>query len=384
MEVNELLKIIEKGEDSLHQFKSNITNPESLASELVAFSNALGGMIIIGVDDFCKISGLTSDDVQRINQMISNVSSQHIHPPINPFTENILTDQGHVLIVNIQAGLNKPYQDKNSIFWVKFGSDKRKTNSREELQRMFQESNIIHADAMPVDNTSIEDINIDYFKKFYLKKFEDTLELNDVNLEKLLENMNLMKNGKLSIAGVLLFAKNPEFKLPLFIVNAIYYNSNEVSDDEYNDNKNIEGNLQDVFRETVKFIRSNLHYIQGGQSVNSIGIPEIPLIAVEEIVANALIHRNYFISSSIKVFIFRNRVEVISPGHLPNQLTIENIKNGNSNPRNPILSSYGNYLITYRGVGTGIIRALKSYPHIDFIDDRQGNLFKVIFKRITP
>nr|VFK59161.1 MAG: Putative ATP-dependent DNA helicase recG C-terminal [Candidatus Kentron sp. TUN]VFK67730.1 MAG: Putative ATP-dependent DNA helicase recG C-terminal [Candidatus Kentron sp. TUN] len=89
----------------------------------------------------------------------------------------------------------------------------------------------------------------------------------------------------------------------------------------------------------------------------------------------------WFISAPIRVFVLDNRVEIISPGHLPNNLTVENIKAGNSNSRNPTLASFANRILPYRGYGSGILRALKAFPEIDFIDDRDGNLFKTIFKR---
>ncbi len=74
-------------------------------------------------------------------------------------------------------------------------------------------------------------------------------------------------------------------------------------------------------------------------------------------------------------------MEIISPGHLPNNLTIENIKMGNSNIRNPILASFASKLLPYRGLGSGILRAYKAYPDIELINDRQNNLFKAIIKR---
>ena len=97
--------------------------------------------------------------------------------------------------------------------------------------------------------------------------------------------------------------------------------------------------------------------------------------------ANALIHRDYFISAPVRLLIFTDRVEIISPGHLPNNLTIANIKAGNSNIRNPILASFAAKLLPYRGLGSGLLRVLKAYPAIELIDDREGNLFKVIVTR---
>lgn len=383
METVELLELLSRGEDSRHQFKRNVANPDALAAEMVAFSNGVGGQIFVGVNDDGTIAGLTSEDVRRVNQLISNVSSQSIEPPINPMTENIQTEQGLVLLIELSAGINKPYQDKNGTFWVKSGSDKRRATSREEIQRLFQSSNLIHADELPVEGLTVADLDLDYFENYFQRRFDEPLARKGLPLPKILENMNLLKDSFLNIGGALLFAKTPQFRLPAFIVKAGAFNSNDLSTDEYNESRNIDGKLANIFRETVSFIKSNLCRIQGEQGINSIGILEIPPESIEELVANALIHRDYFISAPVRVFVFLNRVEIISPGHLPNNLTVENIKAGNSNSRNPVLASHANHLLPYRGYGSGIIRALEKYPDIDFIDDRDGNMFKAILKRKT-
>jgi ATP-dependent DNA helicase RecG len=293
-----------------------------------------------------------------------------------------MVGSGIVMAVDIPAGINKPYQDKNGVFWVKSGADKRKATSREEIQRLFQESNLIHADEMPVPGLTIADLDSDYFKGFFQKRFGRLPEDEQLPLSNILENMNLLKGGSLTLGGALLFAKTPQYKLPAFIVKAGAFDSVDLSTTTYNDSRDICGKLADVFQQTVYFIVSNLRHIQGGQGRNSIGIPEIPHEPIEEIVANALIHRNYFISSTIRVFVFRDRVEIISPGHLPNNLTVGNIKSGNSNIRNSLLASYASHILPYRGIGSGIIYALEKYPHIDFFDDRDANFFKATLKRI--
>ena len=381
MEVIELIDIVSRGEDSRHQFKKNVTNADSLATDFVAFSNGEGGMMFIGVDDTDGIVGLRQEDIHRLNQLISNSASQNIKPSINPITENIQTEKGLVIVVRIPAGINKPYQDKNSVFWVKCGSDKRKATSREEIQRMFQQANLVHADVIPVQGATFGDIDFEYFKEFFQRRYGEALEEQDMPLQTIVENMNLAKQGSLTIAGTLLFAKTPQYKLPAFIVKAGAFDANDISTSQYDDSRDITGKLADVFRQSVSFITSNLRHLQGAQGINSVGIPEIPSESIEEIVSNALIHRDYFISAAVRIFVFRNRVEIISPGHLPNNLTVENIKSGNSNSRNPVLASYANHVLPYRGYGSGILRALAKFPHIDFTDDRIGNTFKVTFKR---
>ena len=381
MDIQLLLELLEKGEDSSRQFKRDVTNADSLAGDFVAFSNGAGGKMFIGVNDDGSISGLSGEDIRRLNQLISNTASQNVKPAINPVTENTKTDGGLVMIVDIPSGINKPYQDNNGVFWVKSGSDKRKTTSREEIQRLLHKANLIHADEIPVQGTTIDDMDMDYFNEFFLKRFGETLEMQKQPMPIILENMKLLKDGLLTVGGTLLFAKNPNFALPAFIVKAGAFDANDLSTSNYNDSRDITGKISEVCKQTVYFVLSNLRHLQKEQGFNSVGIPEIPHEAVEELVANALIHRDYFISAPIRVFIFRNRVEIISPGHLPNNLTVENIISGISNARNPALASYASYILPYRGYGSGINKALTMYPHIDFTDDRDGNMFKVTLKR---
>ena len=97
---------------------------------------------------------------------------------------------------------------------------------------------------------------------------------------------------------------------------------------------------------------------------------------------NALVHRDYLISAPIRLFIFDNRIDIISPGHLPNHLTVVKIRTGNSIIRNPILVSYiAKGLLPYKGLGSGIKRALNDWPEIDFTDDREGCLFTATVHR---
>lgn len=378
MEAVELLEIIQRGEDSRHQFKKNIDNQDSLAAEMVAFSNTEGGQLFIGVNDDGTIAGLTSADVRRLNLMISNVSSQLINPAINTITENFEFEKGLVMLVTVPDGISKPYMDKNGTIWIKSGSDKRRATSREEIQRIFQKEGIIHADETSVSGFSYSNIDLDYFSDFFRKQYGKELENQDIPLSRILENMNLAHGGNLDIAGAVLFAKDASFYLPEFIVKAVAFYGVSASDSEYKDKQRISGKLADIFYQTVSFVMQNVPHTQGRQGFNSEAESVVPREVVEELVANALVHRDYFVPSAVKVFVFSDRTEIISPGHLPNNLTIENIKSGNSVSRNPILSSFASRILPYSGIGTGIQRALRLYQDIEFIDEREGNLFKVI------
>ena len=381
METIELMQILSQGEDSKNQFKKDVNNINALAQEIIAFSNTLGGKIFVGVDDDGTITGLSSKDIHRINQLLSNAASQNIRPAVNPLTEIIMVGDSRVLIIEVPKGINKPYQDKNGTIWVKSGADKRKATSREEIQRLFQASGMVHADVMPVEGMTVSDLDMPYFRKFFQKRYNESLDKQDIPLELTISNLNLGKSGELNLTCVLLFSQTPHIRLPSYIVKAAAFPGESFATDSYLDSRDIVGKISDIFQQTVGFILSNTRHIQGEQGINTVGQAEIPKLVLEELIVNALVHRDYFVSAPIRVFIFSNRVEITSPGCLPNNLTVANIRAGNSNTRNPVLASFAYQVLPYRGFGSGIIRALEKYPDIDFIDDRDGNLFKCIIKR---
>lgn len=382
METTELIETLSRREDSRHQFKENFTNADALAAEIVAFSNTAGGKIFIGVRNDGSVLGLSGADIDRLNQLVSNSASQNVRPAVNPLTENVPHPNGTVMVVTIAEGVSKPYMDnKNGTIWVKNGSDKRRATSREELQRLFQQAGLVHADETPVAGLGAGDVDMSYFQAFFEQQFGEPLAQYNRPLPQLLTNMNLLNQGQLNVAGSLLFAKAPQFALPAFIVKAVAFVGNEIEDQRYIDSRDITGKLADVFQQTLGFIIANTRATQGEQGFNTQGQPEIPRIVWEELVANALIHRDYFISAPVRVLVFADRVEIISPGHLPNNLTIENIKTGNSNIRNPVLASFAAKLLPYRGLGSGVLRVFRAWPDIELIDDRTGNLFKATVAR---
>ncbi len=376
-----LLDTIASGESSRIQFKADFKNPNQLAAEMVALANSGGGRILVGVNDDGSITGLLAPDIGRLNQLISNVASQLVHPPINPITENTRFEQGMVIIIEVPAGISKPYMDNQGAIWVKSGADKRKVTAREEMQRLFQSEGLVYADEVPVPHSSIADIEPSVFRTYYENRYEESLEESGLPLPRLLENLHLFRNEQLTLTGLLLFGKAPQLLKPAFMVKAAVWPGNEIDIEHYIDSQDISGALPAVFEQTLSFISRNLRRVQQGQSVNSLGKLEIPKIVIEEMIVNALLHRDYFISAPIKVFVFDNRIEIISPGHLPNNLTLANIRHGISSMRNPVLVSHAIHLLPYRGLGTGIRRAYKAWQAIDFIDDREGNQFQVIIDR---
>jgi ATP-dependent DNA helicase RecG len=384
MEAAELLAILARGEDSRHQFKRDMTNADSVAAELAAFANSGGGQLFVGVNDNGTIAGLSAEDVHRLNQLVSNAASNNVRPPLHPVTDNVQTDQGLVMVVMVPDGISKPYVDNQGRIWVKNGSDKRHVTAREELQRLFQQSGLVYADVVPVSGATAADIDEKAFETYFNRRYGQTSEYSGQPLPQLLQNLGLANATELNLAGLLLFGKQPQRFRPAFEVKAVAFPGTELHDTRYLDSEDIGGTLLEQYQRSFAFIKRNLRHVQRGRGFNTLGELEIPEQAIEELLVNALIHRDYFTSASIRLMVFADRVEIISPGHLPDALSTDAIRRGTSNRRNPTLTEHAVHILPYRGLGTGIPRALHDWPTTELVDDPAGNQFKAVLRRPAP
>jgi predicted HTH transcriptional regulator len=372
-----------KRRKQLRQFKERITDAHKLSQELAAFSNTGGGVIVVGVNDRTgAINGLSFDEIRDTNQLIVGSSTNNVKPAITVTSETVIADGQSLIIIYVQNGISKPYKDKNGAIWIKNGSDKRRVTSNDEISRLLQSSKAILADEMLIHGTSISDINTDYFNGFLIKKYNRSLEDLGISLRQSLENLNLLKDDTLTLAGLLFFSSNRHKFRPLFSIQCVSANAPVLTDSGFFDNEALlEGNMKDIFEKTISFIERNLRKVPTGPTFNSHTAWEIPYAVFEELIVNALVHRDYFINSTIKVFIFSDRIEIVSPGKLPNSLTIENIVSGVSIPRNPIIQTIAQHALPYKGLGTGIVRAISNYKDITFTNNQELEQFVVTIKR---
>ena len=271
----------------------------------------------------------------------------------------------------------KPYKDNQGRIWIKQGSDKRKLTDNNEQIRLFQQSGMIYLDEMRVPNTSIADINNERVVN-YLHTIDEDIESTN---EQDYKNINLLRDENLTLGGLMFFSKNPQKYRPAFCIKAVSFYGNDISGTEYRDSEDIVGTIPEMFEKGMSFLLRNLRHTQQGQNFNSTGILEISQVALEELLQNALTHRDYSRNSPVLLFIFDNRAELISPGRLPNSLTIDNIKMGNAVVRNPLIVSYASKTMKYRGIGSGIRRALKEQPNTILINDIENEQFRVIISR---
>jgi ATP-dependent DNA helicase RecG len=268
---------------------------------------------------------------------------------------------------------------------MKSGSDKRRVTAREEIQRMLQSADFVHADEVPVAGTTTGDIDFDHFTQFYERHFGESLdtalERDGISLGQLLNNLGLARDATLKLAGLLIFGKHPQRFRPAFLVKAVSFVGNDPAGKKYRDSEDFNGCLRDLYKGTMSFLTRNLRRLQGEKGINTVGDLEVSSAALEELVVNMLLHRDYFVSAPWRVMMFDNRIELISPGALPNNLTVENIRNGVSNIRNPLIASYATKELPYRGIGTGILRALAAVPDLGLESDHDRNLFIVRIPR---
>ena len=383
------------------QFKERIVDRYDVACELVAFSNSHGGLLIIGINDKSgALNPLSYQEVQETTSLLGNMASENVLPGILLDVESVVTEGGSVVVATVKEGLNKPYHDNKGIVWVKNGADKRKVFDNAELAEMMTECGSFNPDEAAVNDASIADLDEHTLKLFLLNRFESAITKNGVDeenlryqsldemvrfvgkgftVEKLLRNLHFIRpDGKLTVAAMLLLGKCPQRWLPVYTTKCIRFAGTSVGSTVYLDKVpefEMEGNLLHQYNTIMAFLRRNLRTIQVEENFNTPGELEIPYVSLVEFVVNALVHRSLNWKAPIRVFIFDDRVEVHSPGELPNGLTVDDILKGTSMPRNSFLFDNAIYLLPYTGAGSGIPRAMEAKPNVSFLSDDSRHEF---------
>ena len=362
----ELLEIVKKGEDSFTEFKEEMSHQDDLAAEIVAFANTEGGNLIIGVSDEGEIIGVTNLDEEM--QRIDNICVNNCEPTIDSTSEKIIIDDKKVLVVRIPKGPQRPYRTNKGVYYIRTSSGRRQP-SREQLMRLFEAAKTIYYDELPVPNTSTEDIDLEHFEEFLKKSLRGEIKDFGIKTEALLRNMKILTpyEGDMvtTTGGLLFFGKHPEYHLPYCKVTIARFPGNDIG--EKFEKKDIEGRIIDQIERTESVLKD---YLRSETKIEGFKKEEpryeIPIESLREAVINAVAHRNYQLPSQIRIFIFDNRIEIKSPGKLPNTVTIENIKLGFPLHRNPLIVSFLAKEHRMTEIGTGVprmIRLLKEHTN---------------------
>ena len=375
------------GETTKVQFKESFTSQKEIAKEMIAFANTKGGVILFGVEDKCgKLVGLSYDEIQVISRELGNAANEQVRPTIYIETEVVRVEEKHFLICSVAEGKNKPYKNLNGEIWVKQGADKRRITENSEILALFQDSGSYQPDAVGVNGTTFDDLDRYAIDDYLQKVYATTLDGFGGKAEQVLKNIHILNHhGVPTLAGYLFFGKHPEYNCPTCMVKAVSFFGNDLAGTQYRDSKEIFGNMPQLYDKTMAFLKANLHNVQEeGASFNTLGKLEIAEEVLEEVVQNALVHRDLLRPAPIRLFVFDNRVEVISPGALAGGLTEEDIRNGKTYQRNPYMATFATNALYYKGIGSGIVRILVEYPEIRLENDVNGKEFKVAVPRTIP
>ena len=401
--MDNILKQIKAGEVSGMQFKERILDKYDIACELVAFSNSHGGKLVVGIKD--KTGGtnaLSYSEVQETTNLLSDMATENVVPSILIKIDTVEVEDGYLVIATVKEGLNKPYHDNKGIVWVKNGADKRKVFDNAELAEMMTDCGSFAPDEAGVRDATINDLDETTIKLFLGNRFERVLEKKGLigdtfneasldaicsaiakghNCEKILRNLRFIRpDGTLTVAAMLLFGRYTQRWMPMMTAKCICFAGNSIGGKVFRDKVNdseMEGNLLHQYDTIMDFFTRNLHNVQVGDEFNSMGKLEIPYSSLVEFTVNSLVHRSLNLKAPVRIFIFDNRVEIHSPGALPNGLTIEDIKAGTSMPRNMFLFNNAIYLLPYTGVGSGITRALDEDVNVTFTNNDKAQEFVI-------
>ena len=401
--MNDILKQIKAGEVSGVQFKERILDKYDIACELVAFSNSHGGKLVVGIKDKTgEINALSYSEVQETTNLLSDIASENVVPSILIKIDTVEVEDGNLVVATVKEGLNKPYHDNKGIVWVKNGADKRKVFDNAELAEMMTDCGSFAPDEAGVRDATVNDLDATTIKQFLGNRFERVLEkkgltgdaFNEASLdmicsaiakghdcEKILRNLRFIRpDGTLTVAAMLLFGKYTQRWMPMMTAKCICFAGNSIGSKVFRDKVNdadMEGNLLHQYDTIMDFFTRNLHNVQVGDEFNSMGKLEIPYTSLVEFTVNSLVHRSLNMKAPVRIFIFDNRVEIHSPGALPNGLTIDDIKAGTSMPRNTFLFNNAIYLLPYTGVGSGITRALDEDVNVTFMNNDKAQEFVI-------
>ncbi len=379
----DLLELIKNGENSGTEFKRDTLDNRALAKEIVAFANHSGGRILLGVDDEGSVTGITRANLE---EWVMSACRDKIRPEIIPYYEVIHdVDPGrHVAVVRVERGwaVHNVWHSNHRTYYIRVGTQSREA-SPEELARLFQQRGSFRLETRPVSGATLNDLDLrrlkDYFQR--IRSQETPLDEDVEGWNNLLVNTEVLSDegGATvpTVAGLLLFGKNPNRFLPQSGMDAVAYSGRE-KDYTAKERMTIRGPMvplsgsqglveNGLVEQTVEFIKRNTwvetHLKDGVRREDRWPYPEE---ALRETIVNALVHRDYLLSGSdIEVSVYADRLEVGSPGRLPNGITPERMLVGCRAARNQLLKDvmrdYGYLEHMGMGIPRKIVKSMQAH-----------------------
>lgn len=372
----DLNALLPTAENQYIEFKTEQVQAADLAEELVAFANGEGGELWLGIADDGTVSGLS----RAYEEDVMNICRTACIPPLLPKYDEFEIDGKRVARITIDSGPDKPYYTSRNRYYIRVGTTKR-IASREELIRLFQVSGAIHYDIVEVARARVNDLDLgsiaEYFTRYNLSFYDEP----EAERLRLMTYTDLLgEQGRPTVAGLLIFGLAPERFLPQSGIDFAHFLGGDLSADLL-DKQRIAGPLPRQVEGGLAAIKTNLRTPSTIQGARRVDAPHYPDRVYRELLVNACVHRNYSISgANIRVFLFADRLEVISPGRLPNTVTVEKLPVGTSFARNPVLVRLMENLGYVDKLGRGLPmvwqEARKLGVQVSFVES--GEEFRVI------
>lgn len=338
----DLMTQIRLGEDSRLELKAvtfrgkrvSGPHPDGLADEIAAFANSSGGVIVLGIDERTRRPhGMSIDELTVLEHWLLGVCNDRIKPPpLCRIEKWELPDAADipapVLKVDISRSLYV-HESPNGHFH-RIGSSKRKmsTDYIIRLGQQRSQTRMIRFDEQPVMPAPLEALDPAYYNRFRTPRtWDEGLDF----LQKLgLAAQDADGDFHPSVAGVLIACREPRNWMPNAFIQAVAYRGTSPADNGSSlpyqlDARDISGPLDDQVREACRFVARNMK-VAGVKDMGRRDIPQYDLTAVFEALVNAVAHRDYAIyGSKIRLKMFADRLELYSPGTIPNTMTVESL-----------------------------------------------------------
>lgn len=375
--VNKVKALIEQGENQFIEFKEQKVHPDSIAKEMAAFANTQGGTILIGISDQAGICGV--DDSKNWEEWVANISRHNIIPAIQADCLIVEIDGNKIVVIDIPKGSDKPYQTNKNLYHIRIGSTSR-VASQAELMRMFQHAGMFHYDLTGVENTSLKHLNMTAVSS-YFQRYEIDID-DEKDVTSLLINTDVLTDKKnVTVAGLLLFGTYPQKFLKNSSISYAHFAGTRLND-ELIDRQVIEGTLAFQVDTALSVVKHNIMEASKIEKAKRVvKTTRYPDKVFRELLVNACVHRNYAIHGSrIRILQFDDRIEFISPGRLPNTVTIEKLKNGVSYAVNPVIVKFMENLRYIDKLGRGIPMVCHEARRLGFkpVFQEAGEEFQVI------
>ena len=334
-----LSDLIALGEGFTSEFKRSM--PSDLGREICAFANATGGVILIGVDDAGTIVGVR--DHNRLKSQVQSIA-RSTDPPVAVDLES----EGEVLCVTVPEQQGKPYSFGGR-FFIREGATCQQL-SRDEIRDFFFKEGLIRLDETPCNafDPSV-DITPERWAEFAERAGIDPV----LDPTAVLENLHLVKDAGITHAGAWLLADDiTRFTLQASVTCAVFRGSAKT---HILDRKEFHGNLYAIYQEVMGYFQAKLNSALIPHAQGRDERLELPESALREAVVNAIAHRDYRSTANVQVYIFQDRVEIVTPGGLPAGMREEDL-GSKSVPRNPLLFSMLYRMKLVEQIGSGIRR----------------------------